>query len=140
MVWKARISSYIHGYSTQWDQDRTSKHNALSNLYVYVLPTVPYSVDRIHVFDCFADKFPPHPPNPPLHTPILIWKIPFCKGCTAVFLFFSLFMLLLFCMLLCCFVFIYFIYSRSKVFFSFFAYICTIIAKYIWEKIMSFLW
>ena len=28
-------------------------------LYVYVLPTVPYSVDRIHVFDRFVDEFYP---------------------------------------------------------------------------------
>ena len=26
-------------------------------LYVYVLPTVPYSVDRIHVFDRFVNEF-----------------------------------------------------------------------------------
>ena len=36
-------------------------------LYVYVLPTVPYSVDRIHVFDRFVDEFYPlqHPPSTP---------------------------------------------------------------------------
>jgi len=26
-------------------------------LYVYVLPTVPYSVDQIHVFDRFVNEF-----------------------------------------------------------------------------------
>ena len=47
-------------------------------LYVYVLPTVPYSVDRIHVFDRFADEFYPlqHPPPPTAYAHKLVNPFP----------------------------------------------------------------
>ena len=41
------------------------KNYVCFKLYVYVLPTVPYSVDRIHVFDRFADQFYPLQHIPP---------------------------------------------------------------------------
>ena len=65
-------------------------------LYVYVLPTVPYSVDQIHVFYRFTDEFyllHPPPSSHCIHPCVLtlfVWQIPYCKGFT-IFLFFSLF-------------------------------------------------
>lgn len=45
-------------------------------LYVYVLQTVPYSVDRIHVFDRFADEFYPLLHQPPHHAHKLVNPFP----------------------------------------------------------------
>ena len=45
-------------------------------LYVYVLPTVPFSVDRIHVFDRFADEFYPFNTPPPAYAYKLVNPFP----------------------------------------------------------------